>query len=232
MCGRFASTTPPDQLASYFGAETSVGADEVEPDYNVAPTRGVPVVRVRAEERHLDYLRWGLVPRWAKDIRIGSKLINARAETAASKPAFRSAFAKRRCLVVADGFYEWKRLDAPKGEKQKKQPMYITATDGAPLAFAGLFERWIDAEAERELHSCTILTTTPNETMAPIHDRMPVILDRADWQRWLDPSITNVEELQSLLVPASNAVLGAIAVSTQVNSVKNNDASLIKQVQP
>ena len=140
MCGRFASTTPPDQIAAYFGAEASADTDEPEPDFNVAPTRDVPVVRVRAGERHLDHLRWGLVPRWAKDLRIGSKMINARSETVATKNAYRSAFKKRRCIVAADGFYEWKRLD-----DKNKQPMYITRGDGDLLAFAGLYERWTDA---------------------------------------------------------------------------------------
>ncbi len=226
MCGRFASTTPPDALAAYFGAEASiVDADETQPDYNVAPTRDVPVVRVREEQRHLDHLRWGLVPRWAKDLRIGSKMINARAETVASKNAFRSAFTKRRCIVSADGFYEWKRLD-----DKTKQPTYIHRADGDPLAFAGLWERWSDAEDHREFHTFTIITTTANETMAPIHDRMPVLLAPKDWDAWLDPSNHGVDALQSLLLPAPEGLLVTRPVSDKVNNVRNNDATLLDAV--
>ncbi len=226
MCGRFASTTPPDKLAAYFGAEAPIlGDEEVSADYNVAPTRDVPIVRVRGDERHLDYLRWGLVPRWAKDLRIGSKMINARAETVATKNSFRSAFAKRRCIVTADGFYEWKRLD-PK----TKHPMYIHRADGDPLAFAGLYERWTDAENLREIHTCTIITTTPNEMMAEIHDRMPVLLSPQRWDEWLDPANADTESLQRLLVPAPDALLTSYAVSTEVNSVKNNNADLLAPI--
>ena len=229
MCGRFASTTPPDKLASYFGAispsvDTAVGSNDA-PDYNVAPTRDVPAVRVREDARQLDYLRWGLVPRWAKDLRIGSKMINARAETVATKNSFRSAFAKRRCIVAADGFYEWKRID-PK----TKQPMYIHRADGDPLAFAGLYERWTDAENLREIHTCTILTTTPNSMMEQIHDRMPVLLPPGNWDEWLDPTNTNTDSLQRLLVPAPNELLTTYAVSTDVNNVRNNEASLLEPV--
>ena len=226
MCGRFASTTPPDKLAAYFGAEAPIlGDEEISADYNVAPTRDVPIVRVREDERHLDYLRWGLVPRWAKDLRIGSKMINARAETVATKNSFRSAFAKRRCIVTADGFYEWKKLD-PK----TKQPMYIHRADGDPLAFAGLYERWTDAENLREIHTCTIITTTPNEMMAEIHDRMPVLLPPQRWDEWLDPSNVDTESLQRLLVPAPDSLLRSYAVSTDVNSVKNNNADLLAPI--
>ncbi len=226
MCGRFASTTPPDKLAAYFGAEAPIlGDEEVSADYNVAPTRDVPIVRVREDGRHLDYLRWGLVPRWAKDLRIGSKMINARAETVATKNSFRSAFAKRRCIVTADGFYEWKRLD-PK----TKHPMYIHRADGDPLAFAGLYERWTDAENLREIHTCTIITTTPNEMMAEIHDRMPVLLSPQQWDEWLDPANADTESLQRLLVPAPDALLTSYAVSTEVNSVKNNNADLLAPI--
>ena len=149
--------------------------------------------------------------------------INARAETVATKNAYRSAFKRRRCLVSADGFYEWKRLD-PK----TKQPVYIHRVDGDPLAFAGLYERWIDAEGHREVHTCTIITTTPNATMEPIHDRMPVLLPPARWEAWLDPSFDDVPALQELLVPAPDTLLTAYEVSTEVNSVRNNDATLIE----
>lgn len=226
MCGRFASTTPPDKLAAYFGAEAPIVEDEeVAADYNVAPTRDVPAVRVRDDVRQLDYLRWGLVPRWAKDLRIGSKMINARAETVATKNSFRSAFKKRRCIVAADGFYEWKRLD-PK----TKQPMYIHRVDGDPLAFAGLYERWVDAEQHREFHTCTIITTTPNNVMAPIHNRMPVLLAPSRWDEWLDPDNDNIDVLQQLLVPAPDELLATYAVSDQVNNVRNNEPGLLDPV--
>ncbi len=230
MCGRFASTTPPDKLAAYFGAEAAIVGDEGDqdgfgPDYNVAPTRDVATVRVREDERKLDFLRWGLVPRWAKDLRIGSKMINARAETVATKNSFRSAFKKRRCIITADGFYEWKRLD-PK----TKQPMYIHRVDGAPLAFAGLYERWTDAEQLREIHTCTIITTTPNAVMEPIHNRMPVLLPPARWDEWLDPGNDDTDSLQQLLVPAPNELLTTYAVSTLVNNVRNNEPSLLDPV--
>lgn len=225
MCGRFASTTPPDQLAAYFGAEAPVDPDEVEADFNVAPTRDVPVVRMREDARHLDFLRWGLVPFWAKDLRIGSKMINARAETVATKNSFRSAFAKRRCLVAADGFYEWKRLD-PK----TKQPMYIHREDGDPMAFAGLYERWTDAENLREIHTCTIITTTANATMEPIHDRMPVLLAPKNWEEWLAPENHDAESLQRLLVPAPEGLLATYPVSDRVNNVRNNEPDLIDRL--
>ena len=227
MCGRFASTTPPDKLAAYFGAEALVDANEIEPDYNVAPTRDVPVVRVREGARHLDFLRWGLVPRWAKDLRIGSKMINARAETVATKNSFRSAFARRRCLVTADGFYEWKRLGPT-----SKQPMFITRRDGDPLAFAGLYEQWTDAENLRDIHTCTIITTTPNKTMAPIHDRMPVLLAPKNWEEWLDPHNSDTDSLREFLVPAPDALLTAYPVSELVNNVRNNEPSLIDPITP
>lgn len=229
MCGRFASTTPPDQLAAYFGAQASELS--AEPDFNVAPTRDVPTVRIRDGERHLDYLRWGLVPRWAKDLRIGSKMINARGETVSSKNSFRSAFSRRRCIVVADGFYEWKRLESDDDKKKpKKQPMFISRADGDPLAFAGLHERWTDAENLREIHTCTIITTTANEMMAEIHDRMPVLLAPGDWDEWLDVTNQNDTDLERLLVPSPNALLSAYPVSDTVNSVKNNDPSLLERV--
>ena len=214
-------------LAAYFGAEAPLEADDdaVAPDYNVAPTRDVPVLRVREEARHLDYLRWGLVPRWAKDLRIGSKMINARAETVATKNSYRSAFTRRRCIVAADGFYEWKRLD-PK----TKQPMYIYRTDGDPLAFAGLYERWTDAENLREIHTCTIITTTPNDDMANIHDRMPVLLAPSRWDEWIDPTNSDVDTLQQLLVPAPNGLLTSHPVSELVNNVRNNEPALLNPI--
>lgn len=248
MCGRFASTSTPDQIASYFGAEAPVAPEasiseesgtadysaaadyNLAADYNVAPTRDVPVVRVREGERRLDFLRWGLVPRWAKDLRIGSKMINARGETVATKNSFRSAFSRRRCIVTADGFYEWQRLEGTEGGKPKKQPMFIHRVDGDPLAFAGLHERWTDAEGHREIHTCTIITTSANEMMAEIHNRMPVLLPPAHWEEWLDPDNDDTTGLERLLVPAPEALLTAYPVSDSVNNVKNNDSSLLSRV--
>ncbi len=239
MCGRFVSSSTAEDLAGYFGAEAPIDDDDETlrgPDFNVAPTRDVPTVRVREGARHLDYLRWGLVPKWAKDLRIGSKMINARGETVAQKPSFRAAFSRRRCIVVADGFYEWQRLDADEPEagakpaKPKKQPMFIRRADGDPLAFAGLHERWIDAEGLREIHTCTIITTTANDMMLPIHDRMPVLLAPGDWEEWLDVENQNDTDLERLLIPAPNDLLSAYPVSDSVNSVKNNDASLVERL--
>jgi putative SOS response-associated peptidase YedK len=187
------------------------------PRFNVAPTQQVGVVRQPAGQRELVFMQWGLVPRWAKDPKIGSQMINARAETAAEKPAFRDAFRKRRCLVVTDGFYEWKKTGG-----KVKQPYYIHTKDGKPFGFAGLWERW------GELESCTILTTSPNELCANVHDRMPVILGTADYDRWLDSSLSDPVELQPLLdsYPAEEMV--AEPVSTHVNSVRNDDEKCVE----
>jgi putative SOS response-associated peptidase YedK len=174
MCGRFVATSPPDELAAYFGA-TPAPETALEPNYNVAPTQDVLAVVEADGERHLDAFFWGLVPSWAKDVKIGSRMINARAETLAEKSAFKRSFQTRRCLVPADAFYEWKKLDGTK--KPKKQPMLIRRADGAPLAFAGLWSVWRGPDKDQEpLRSLTIVTTAPNRPMAAVHDRMPVIL--------------------------------------------------------
>ena len=195
MCGRFVSATPPDQIARYFDAAAPEAA--LEPGYNVAPTNDVYVVLADGSTRRVTPMHWGLVPRWAKDPSIGNKMINARAETLAEKNAYKSAFAKRRCIIPADGFYEWKAVPGQK----RKQPMYIHGVPGEPLAFAGLWEIWKDpnaTEAERAegggvLRSCTIITGPPNDKVAPIHDRMPVILPREAWAEWLDPAPGDVD---------------------------------------
>jgi putative SOS response-associated peptidase YedK len=187
------------------------------PRYNVAPTQQVGVVRqIDPNQRQLAYMQWGLIPHWAKDPKIGSQMINARAETAAEKPAFRDAFRRRRCLVVADGFYEWKKTGG-----KTKQPYYIRMKDARPFGFAGLWERW------GELETCTILTTSPNELCAPLHDRMPVILGTSDYGRWLDPSQTDAAELQPLLAPYPADEMLAEPVSTRVNNVRNEDETCI-----
>jgi putative SOS response-associated peptidase YedK len=190
----------------------------------------------------LSRLRWGLVPSWAKEVKIGDRMINARAETVASKPAYRRAFANKRCLIPADGFYEWKAGTAAGGDKKpRKQPYFIHRKDGEPLAFAGLWEVWKvpDDRPDNEkdlggddgwLRSCVIVTTTANELMAPIHNRMPVILPESAWERWLDPDEHDVDTLAELLVPADDALLEAYPVSTEVNNARNNGPELARAV--
>ena len=241
MCGRYVSATPPDELARYFAAAAPSREELLEPNYNVAPTDDVFAVLQRDGVRRLDVFRWGLVPRWAKDPKIGSRMINARSDGLAEKNAFKFAFARKRCIVPADGFYEWKRT----GGVAPKQPMFIHRADGAPLAFAGLWESWPDprsaaaAGAEPEpgrdapvLHSCTIITTTPNQKMAAVHDRMPVILDEDVWATWLDEDNHDLDALGHLLVPAPDDVIDLYPVSREVNTVSNDGPQLIARVEP
>ncbi len=199
-------------------------------NYNVTPRTEVPIVAVSADVgRVLDRVRWGLVPSWAKDLKIGDKLINARAETIREKPAFRHAFAKKRCLIPADGFYEWKKTE---GEKVK-QPMFIhPGHAGDVLAFAGIYETWRDkADPDAQwIRTCAIITTSANATMAPIHNRMPVILDPAVHGEWLDPANTDLDALEQLLVPAPNDVIEAYPIRTLVNRPANNFAELLEPV--
>ncbi len=228
MCGRFVSASPPDELANYFGAEEP--AAPLEPSFNVAPTNEVYVVRASEGVRQIGALRWGLVPFWAKDLKIGSKMINARAETVAEKPAFRKSYQHRRCLIPADGFYEWAKVPGQK----TKQPYFIHRPDGEPIVFAGMWERWkprledgktIDEDAD-VIETCTILTCTPNETMAEIHNRMPVLLAPPVWDDWLS-SETDMDYIGSLLKPAPNDLLALQPISTAVNNVRNKGEQLI-----
>src|SRR5690554_4724101 len=201
MCGRFVSATPPDQIAQYFDATTAEAL--LEPSYNVAPTNDVYAVTEDGTTRRVDAFHWGLVPSWAKDPKIGSRMINARAETLATKNAFRSSFRRRRCIVPVDGFYEWRTVPG----QRRKQPVYIHRPDGEPLAFAGLWSVWQrDGDTGPPLRSCTIVTTTANETLAPVHDRMPVILPPSRWDEWLDPANDDTETLGRLLVPAPSKI--------------------------
>jgi len=229
VCGRFVSASPPDELARYFGAEQAVEA-ALAPSFNVAPTRQVYVVLESGGVRRLDAFRWGLVPFWAKDAKVGQRMINARAENLADKPAYKRAFRKRRCLVPADGFYEWRR--DPSG---RKQPMYVHRADGEPMAFAGLWELWRPDRDEGDasdgdgevVRTCTIVTGAANEAVAPVHDRMPVLLPPSAWDAWLDPDNDDVESLGRLLVPASASLLALHPVSTRVNAVRNDDPHLV-----
>lgn len=233
MCGRYVSASPPDQIAAYFGATLSEAA--LPASYNVAPTDDVYAVVDAPNGRHLDIFRWGLIPGWAKDARIGQKLINSRAETIAEKPAFRSIFAKYRCIIPADGFYEWTTDTSRRDAKGKpvKQPHYIRRLDGEPLALAGLWSRWRDpavlpATSDR-LFSASIITTTANATIAALHNRMPVILSASRWAEWLAPA-TDPSTLGQLLIPAPEGLLIIDAVSTDVNSVRNNNDDLIRPI--
>jgi putative SOS response-associated peptidase YedK len=197
----------------------------LDPHYNIAPTQQVFAVRAsQTGEREPALLRWGLIPSWADDPAIGNRMINARSETAAEKPAFRHAFRKKRCLIAADGFYEWK---AVAGKKQK-QPYYIRMEDAKPFAFAGLWESW--NKGEKPIESCTILTTDANDLMKPLHDRMPVILDPKDFGAWLDPATHEREKLEPLLVPYRGEGLTTVPVSTLVNSPRNNDPRCIEPI--
>ncbi|MFZ4718529.1 MAG: SOS response-associated peptidase [Ilumatobacteraceae bacterium] len=238
MCGRFVSTQSPDKIAEFFGAVAPVDDEGLPPNYNVAPTNDVHGVVQRLDgARDVEAFHWGLVPSWAKDTKIGSKMINARSETIGEKPAFKSLLKKHRLIVPMDGFYEWQAgVDGgplTKQGKPMKTPMFIHRADGEPLAVAGLWATWRDRALGTDapwLHSCTVITTSANATMAPVHDRMPVLLPRSAWDAWLDPTNDDIEGLRALLVPAPDDVLVMHAVSTAVNSVKNKGAELIDPV--
>lgn len=219
MCGRYTLSTPSDILSDLYEFESEL---TLAPRFNIAPTQEAPVVRVtRPGTRRLDLLRWGLVPFWAKDPTIGSRMINARSETVADKPAYRVSFKKRRCLVLADGFYEWQATGGP------KQPFFFHRKDGLPIAMAGLWDLW-DKGGDGPLETFTILTTSPNEVVAPIHKRMPVILQQDSFQEWLDPSAEDVAALAELLIPAPSDLLEAYPVSTYVNKPANEGSECVE----
>ena len=221
MCGRFTVAEPdPNAFSFRFGFSYSDFENfDWKPNYNVAPSHEVLVV-TEDGERHAEMMRWGLVPFWAKDIKVGFKMINARAETVQTSGAFKHALKRRRCLVIADGFYEWKK------EGSTKTPMRIGLKDWEPFAFAGLWESWKNKETGTDLHSCTIITCPPNELMEPIHDRMPVILPESAESVWLAPT-DDADALQSLLVPYSADEMATYTVSDLVNSVKNNGPEVL-----
>jgi putative SOS response-associated peptidase YedK len=220
MCGRYASSANPDDLASYFTVEEPP-EEVLAPSYNVAPTDPVYVVMERREKRQLRVVRWGLVPSWAKDPKVGARFINARSETVADKPAFRAAYQRRRCLVPADGYYEW-AVSAG-----HKQPWFLVAKDRAPLAMAGLYEIW-KAPDETFLWTCTILTTDAPDELGRIHDRTPLLVPPGEWARWLDASLDDPG--QDLLVPGTPGVLDAWPVSPKVGNVRNNGPELVEPI--
>jgi putative SOS response-associated peptidase YedK len=254
MCGRFASARKRTELLEEFGVQRDRVDEDLRPDYNVAPTKPVYAVLTRHShekesaggkpagdpaaaggpaQRQLRVVRWGLVPYWAKDPSIGSRMINARAETVAEKPAYRRAFARRRCLLPADGFYEWQQVT--QDGRKHKQPYFIYRADGGPLPFAGLYELWRDSRVPEDaddawLWTTTIITTTAADEVGQIHDRMPMTIDPSAWPDWLDPDNTEVAGLQELLVPAFSGGLTSHPVSTAVNNVRNNGPELVEAV--
>ena len=226
MCGRFALISPTEKIADTFKinqASLSTLPPSI-PRYNIAPTQ--PIAAVRLDEygaRELTFFHWGLIPSWSKDMKFGSKLINARSETVPEKPSFRAAFKRRRCIIPADGFYEWQKTN------DGKQPMFIQAADKTPLSLAGLWEFWSSPDGDA-IQSCTILTTSPNEMMAQIHNRMPVILEPEDFQMWLDPGPNPLDALHLFRsYPAHK--MAAYPVSTIVNSARNDTPACIEPLQ-
>ena len=218
MCGRFALIVDAAVLADVFDVDPP---RQLQPRFNIAPTQTIPIVRAGKDDaREYSMVRWGLVPSWAKDDRIGARMINARGETVAEKPSFRSAVKSRRCLIPADGFYEWVRTESG------KQPHFIHFADRRPFAFAGLWERWHKGEGG-PLDTCTIITTTPNELIADLHDRMPVILPPDRFEEWLEPAPLTPERLQEVLAPHPPEGMEAYPVSTYVNKPVNEGPECI-----
>ena len=222
MCGRYSLKTPADTLAKHFRLSK---VPSVAPRFNIAPSQPIAIIRTQGakDNRECVLARWGLIPSWANFPGIGNKMINARAETVAEKPAFREALARSRCLVPADGYYEWQR-EGRMG--QRKQPFYIRLRDGRPFAFAGLWEGWVGPDGTL-VESCAILTTEPNESLTHIHDRMPVILAEAAYDQWLDPAIRQAQLLQPLLRPYPPEEMTAYPVSLRVNDPAHDDAACI-----
>ena len=218
MCGRYASSRDARDLAGAFEVEEPA-EESLPPSWNVAPTDPVWAVLERDGTRRLKVLRWGLVPSWAKDAKGAARLINARRETVSAKPAFRAAYARRRCLLPADGYYEW-QVDGT-----RKQPWFLTSADGGPLAMAGLYEVWSPPEGER-LWTCTVITTEAADNTGHIHDRTPLVVPRADWDRWLDPEVEDPGE--HLLIPAVSGALDAWPVGPAVGNVRNDGPELVQ----
>jgi putative SOS response-associated peptidase YedK len=222
MCGRFLNRTPASATARIFGITNAV--PNFPARYNLAPTENVLVVRYNPDDvrRHLEIFRWGLIPLEAKDRAAGNKMFNASAEDVAVTPAFRDAFAKHRCIIPADGYYEWK-----KGVSGKEPYAIVPATE-PPFAFAGLWERWRDPQTQEVVRSCTIITVPANAAVAPIHDRMPVILDRVDWAKWLGQGTVKRPELLKMLRPCPPERLNAYRIGQRINNVRNDDEALLE----
>ncbi|WP_327292918.1 SOS response-associated peptidase [Streptomyces sp. NBC_01198] len=239
MCGRYVSTRSPAELTGLFDVTREPEPEQLlEPSWNVAPTDGVWAVLERADRdtgevlRQLRALRWGLVPSWAKSLDIGAKMINARVETVHEKPAYRRAFAKRRCLLPADGFYEWQTEPATGDRKARKQPYFIAPEDGGVMALAGLYEFWRDPEAAEDdpdawWLTCTIITTDATDAAGRVHPRMPLAVNAEDYDAWLDPSHQDADDLRALLTSPAEGRLDARAVNTAVNNVRNNGPHLL-----
>ncbi|MDL4771987.1 MULTISPECIES: SOS response-associated peptidase [Thermomonosporaceae] len=249
MCGRYATARARQELLDQFQVQVDAVEGDLQPDYNVAPTKDVPAVLVRrpkdapeeeAPVRQLRTVRWGLVPSWAKDLSVGARMINARAETVDEKPAFRRAFAQRRCLLPADGYFEWYTLQdqgpgaaldpaqpQKKAKKPQKQPFYIRPKHGGVMAMAGLYELWKSPEGEW-VWTATVITTDAPDDVGRIHDRMPMVVEPDRWDAWLDPGLTEAAGVRELLVPAMAGTMEAFPVSKAVNNVKNNGPELIE----
>ncbi|MGC2198454.1 MAG: SOS response-associated peptidase [Terriglobales bacterium] len=224
MCGRYRLSRRKQIIEEYFGCDP--WEDDWEPRYNIAPTQSVPVVRQNPKEpvRQLSLMKWGLIPHWAKDASGAASTINARSETAATKPAFRDALKSRRCLIPADGFYEWARKGA------SKEPFCFEVKDGELFAFAGLWDGWKDANGNW-VKTCSVLTTRPNTVTSAVHDRMPVILDPDSYDLWLDPGMQDVVAISELLKPYDARLMRSYPVSTRVNSVGNDDEGCCRRIE-
>lgn len=231
MCGRYSLSTPVDELAEQFHVDEVTLDEQPAPSWNIAPTREVVTIATSRDggTRRLGTMRWGLVPSWAKSPSVGNRMINARAETLATSNAYKRAFARRRALLPADGYYEWK-VD-PHDKRAPKRPFYYQSTDGKPLALGGLWEVWHDAEDQR-LVTCTIITTTPNRLAAEVHDRMPLVLSPEVWDVWLAPEPLSDTDAARLLVPAKDGAIEAREVSTAVSNVRNDGPELVAATLP
>ncbi len=225
MCGRYRLSRRKQIVEEYF--DIGDWHDDWSPRYNIAPTQPVPVIRQHPKEplRQVSFMKWGLIPNWAKDPSIATGMINAKAETAATKPAFRDPLKFRRCLIPADGFYEWKRTAT------NKQPFCFEVNEGELFAFAGLWDGWKDASGNW-IKTCSILTTTPNAITSAIHDRMPVIIDRDKYDLWLDPGMTNVQVVSELLKPYDAQMMRSYPISSRINHVANDDEDCSRHVEP
>jgi putative SOS response-associated peptidase YedK len=219
MCGRFTQRQPTAKLGKEFGVEE---VPEVEARYNIAPTQEVLGVYESPDGREMTFYKWGLIPSWAKDTSMGTRLINARSETVTEKPAFRQAFKQRRCIIPTDGFYEWQRTEA------RKQPFFFRMHDERPFGFAGLWEHW-EGEGDQIINSCTILTTEANEVLRPVHDRMPVILHPEDYELWLDTDVRKLDLVKEVMKPYPAREMVGYPVSISINSPRSQGAELIKR---